>query len=496
MTKPNWMTKACGVFLLWAAVPIALSAQTFTTLQNFDGPNGSLPGSGLVQGTDGNFYGTTSYGGAYAYFGTVFKITPSGTLSTLYSFDYNGVDGVSPFAPLVQGANGSLYGTTYEGGSGLDCTLDDYGCGTVFELNLSGALTTLHSFDVTDGAIPYEGLLLASNGDFYGTTYYGGGNSRCYRDYGCGTAFKITPSGTFTTLHIFGGTDGGIGPGGLVQATDGDIYGTTYEGGSSSVCNTQNVTGCGTIFKLTPSGSLTTLHSFDGADGEKPSGLVEVTNGDFFGTATGGGANGDGTFFKITPSGTLTTLYNFCSQTNCVDGGSPDVDLVQGTDGNFYGITLLGGGPSNAGTIFKITPAGTLTTLHDFCSQANCTDGLEASALVQGTDGSYYGTTFQGGTVTDSCESGCGTVFGLSVGLRPFVETQPTSGVAGAAVNILGSNLTGATSVTFNGTAAVFTVVSQYLITTTVPTGATTGKVQVTVPSATLSSNVQFAVRL
>jgi uncharacterized repeat protein (TIGR03803 family) len=205
-----------------------------------------------------------------------------------------------------------------------------------------------------------------------------------------------------------------------------------------------------------------------------------------------------GTVFKITPSGTLTTLYSFCSQSGCTDGYGPV--LLQATDGNFYGTTVYGGanttgcGGGGCGTVFKITPSGTLTTLYSFCSQSGCTDGSGPNSLVQDTNGMFYGTTFGGGLT--NCLGGCGTVFSLSVGLGPFVETQPNWGRAGRPIEILGTNLTGATSVTFNGTPAVFRVVPNLnsLIKTTVPEGATTGYVQVVTPGGTLSSNVPFRV--
>jgi uncharacterized repeat protein (TIGR03803 family) len=276
-----------------------------------------------------------------------------------------------------------------------------------------------------------------------------------------------------------------------VQATNGNFYGTTFAGGAN---------GYGTVFKITPSGTLTTLYSFCSQrgcpDGSYPgAALVQAPNGDFYGTTNGGGNSnsscnvGCGTVFKITPGGTLTTLYSFCSQSGCTDGSAPVAGLVQATDGNFYGTTYSGRS-YGYGTIFKITPSGTLTTLYSFCSQSGCRDGEFAeAALIQATNGNFYGTTLAGGTL-DS-----GTIFSLSVGLGPFVETQPTSGKVGAAVKILGTNLTGATGVTFNGTAAVFRVVSSSLITATVPTGASTGFVKVKAPSGTLKSNLQFRVK-
>jgi uncharacterized repeat protein (TIGR03803 family) len=189
--------------------------------------------------------------------------------------------------------------------------------------------------------------------------------------------------------------------------------------------------------------------------------------------------------FEITPSGTLTRLYSFCSLSDCTDGENPEAALVQASDGNFYGTTAYGGA-NNAGTIFKITPSGTLITLHTF----DQIDGAQPYAtLVQDTNANFYGTTTVGGA-----NGNYGTVYSLSMGLAPFVETHPTLGPVGLPVKILGTNLTGATSVTFNGTAAVFKVASPSLIMATVPVGATTGTVQVVTPGGTLSSNVPFRV--
>jgi uncharacterized repeat protein (TIGR03803 family) len=509
MRKLNCMTKVCGVFLLWATAAIALPAQTFESLYSFHGsPGGNWARGGVVQGTDGNLYGTTLGGGTSEGYcqgtgdcGTVFKITPGGALTTIYNSCSlsDCMDGFHPQAGLVQGTDGNFYGTTYSGGDNSACTVE-FGCGTVFKITPSGTLTTLHSFDYTDRANPYAGLVQGTDGNFYGTTVQGGANETC--DGGrvtCGTVFKITPGGTLTTLQSFNGPDGYYPQGGLVQGTDGSFYGTTAFGGAGSASCAD--TGCGTVFSITSSGTLTTLYSFcpgghDCSDGARPfATLVEGTDGRFYGTTYYGGVFGNsGTVFRITPDGSLATLYRFCSQDDCTDGESPNAALVQGTDGNLYGTTINGGAfdgcfaGDTCGTVFKITPSGTLTTLHSF-------DGSSGedpySGLIQDTNGAFYGTTYFGGTSSDG---GCGTVFSLSVGLRPFVETQPTSGTVGTTVNILGTDLIGATSVTFDGTAAVFTVISQSLITTSVPTGASSGKVEVTVPSGMLSSNVPFAV--
>jgi uncharacterized repeat protein (TIGR03803 family) len=462
--------RVAGVIVGFLALAVSLPAQTFTTLQSFDSTNGGSPEAGLVEGLNGSLYGTTQQGGVNSA-GTVFAITPAGALTTLYNFCSIGVcaDGDDPVAGLALAANGDLYGTTPGGGTKGD--------GTVFKITASGTLTTLYSFcsatACTDGSHPIARLVLATNGYLYGTTEVEGAK-------GGGTVFKITPSGTYTTLYTFcslANCADGEEAWGLVQGTNGNFYGTTEGGGANNV---------GTVFELTAAGVLTTLHSFDTTDGANPfAGLIQAANGDFYGTTYIGGANGEGTAFKITPTGTLTTLYSFCSGSGCPDGANPYDGLVQGTDGNFYGTTYAGGA-NFYGTVFEITPAGTLTTLHSFDSA----DGEETRAgLVQGTNGLLYGTTYAGG------EDFSGTVFSLSVSsLGPFAETLPTSGKVGAAVKILGNDLTGATSVTFNGKTAAFRVTSSSLITTNVPTGATTGFVKVTTPSGTLTSNTKFRV--
>jgi uncharacterized repeat protein (TIGR03803 family) len=471
--------KTCILLLFCLAVAVASSATTFTTLASFHGTNGDRPYFvALVQGTDGNLYGTTSGGGVNGE-GTVFSITPAGTLTTLYSFcsQTNCSDGYFPYAGLVQASNGSFYGTTGLGGANDE--------GTVFEITPAGALTTLYSFcsqtNCTDGELPEAGLVQAANGDFYGTTVSGG-------TFNEGTVFRITPSGTLTTLYSFcsqpGCTDGYFPYAGLVQASNGNFYGTTGNGGAN---------GFGTLFEITPTGTLTTLHSFcsetDCSDGETPhAALIQAANGNFYGTTQYGGASSGGTVFEITAAGKLTTLYSFCSETNCTDGETPEAGLVQASNGKFYGTTE-DGGASSGGTLYEITPAGSLTTLYSFCFQTDCTDGdLPFGGLAQATNGTFYGTTYAGGANSE------GAVFSLTVGLGPFVQMLQVAGKVGASVIILGTDLTGATGVSFSGTAAKFTVVSATEITTTVPAGATTGTVSVTTPGGTLDSNVKFRV--
>jgi uncharacterized repeat protein (TIGR03803 family) len=255
-------------------------------------------------------------------------------------------------------------------------------------------------------------------------------------------------------------------------------------------------------FKITSQGVLTVLHSFDNADGAAPlAPLVEAANGKFYGTASNGGANAaGGTVFELTPSGAFTLLYSFCAQTSCTDGNSPFAGLIQAVGENFYGVTIGGGSVdctghaavAGCGTVFKMTPDGAVTTIYDF----DKTDGeAPVSALVQHTNGIVYGVTDSGATNRSTCIFGCGTVFSETVGAKPFVAMLPASGAVGAAIDILGTDLTGATSVTFNGVAAEFSVASATEIKTTVPAGATTGTVEVVTPTQTLKSNVQFRVR-
>jgi uncharacterized repeat protein (TIGR03803 family) len=472
MIKLHGWKNFVAVWMLCATTSITLAAQTFTTLHSFTGADGANPYAGLTQGADGNFYGTTNDGGAYSS-GNVIKVTPSGTVTSIYDFcsQSNCPDGQYPVSTLVLGNDGNFYGTTQNGG------IYNPLYGTIFKVSPTGALTTLHSFNATDGVSPYGSLLLASNGNFYGTTTEGG---TCIGTGGCGTIFMMTPSGTFTTLYNFclqsGCPDGQYPGGDLMEASDGNLYGTTHGGGNFTYCPQS---GCGTVFKLTLSGTLTTLHTFAKREGEYPApGLVEGAKGTFYGS-TGAGGTGDlGTIFTINSSGTVTTLYSF----DGTDGSGP-YTLTAGSDGNFYG-TAVGGGSGDQGTIFEITPSGTLTTLYPFSG----TFYYYFGALTQATNGTFYGTTYFGGADSD------GTIYSLSTGLKPFVSVQPRSGNVGATVRILGNNLTSATSVTFHGTPATFQVVSKNLITATVPVGATSGRVEVMSSNHSLLSNVPFVV--
>ncbi len=348
----------------------------FTLLYSFQGGTGDAadPYHCLIQASDGNLYGTTLEGGS-SNGGAIFEITPSGDESVFYAF------ATMPWACMTQVSTGDFYGTTASGGAN--------GRGTFFEISPSGTGTVLYSFPA-GGSDPYTGLIQANDGNFYGTT---GANGRDDD----GTVFELTPGGDYSVLHTFPkttSTDGQIPYAGLIQGSDGNFYGTTYQGGANDD---------GTVFEVTPSGTETVLYSFaGGSDGEHPyAGVIQGSDGNFYGTTYQGGANDDGTVYEVTPSGTETVLYAFAGGGG--DGANPEAGLTQGSDGNFYGATYLGGA-NDDGTVFEVTPSGTETVLHTFTGGSS--DGANPSAnLVQGSDGNLYGTTYLGGT------NNYGTVF-------------------------------------------------------------------------------------
>jgi uncharacterized repeat protein (TIGR03803 family) len=372
--------------VLWAVLLVlpafgASAGVVLTSLYSFQVFKDAEGANGLVQGSDGNLYGTTGTGGTNNS-GSVFKISISVPLNTLYSFT-GGKDGGDPQAGLAQGTDGNLYGTTSSGGTNGD--------GTVFKISTNGVLTSLFSFTGGSvGAGPQAALVQGSDGNFYGTTYSDGA-------YNAGTVFRMSTNGVLTKLHSFTRAIDGAGPGAaLARGSDGNLYGTTWEGGTNDA---------GTVFKMNTNGALTSLYSFTGGDdGANPFGVVQGGDGNFYGTTEGGGTNGVGSVFKISTNGLLTSLHSF-SGVN--DGTSPEAALVRSSDGYLYGTTCGSYGGPDYGTVFKISTNGALTTLYSF------TDGndgaLPTAALVQGNDGSFYGTTSSGG------QGGGGTVFRLTV---------------------------------------------------------------------------------
>jgi uncharacterized repeat protein (TIGR03803 family) len=368
---------------------------------------GSGPVGTLVQAGDGNFYGTTYTGGNLNQ-GTVFKMTRGGVLTTLVEFTgtVGNNKGWRPQAGLLQGSDGNFYGTTFSGGAPS--------FGTIFKMTPGGKLTTLVEFTgngaENKGANPQARLLQSNDGNFYGTTSKGGGLFS-------GTVFRMTTSGQLTTLVEFTGTTGtkkGSEPtAGLVQGSDGNFYGTTTKGGASNQ---------GTVFKMTPGGALAWVVELTGTTGinkgsEPTAGLMQGSDGNFYGTTSKGGASNQGTVFKLTSSGMLETMVEFTDNEGSNKGRNPKHELVQGSDGNFYGTTNAGGGPSDQGTVFKMSPLGMLETLVEFEGAGPNKNGSNPDAgLVRGSDGNFYGTTYHGGIggVSNGI-NGFGTAFSMTL---------------------------------------------------------------------------------
>ena len=312
--------------------------------------------------------------------------------SVLYNFGSSSGDPYSPsYSGIVaQGRDGNLYSTAPKGGT---C------CGALFQITPAGKLKVIHNFTGSsdDGAFPQGGVTLGTDGNFYGTTYEGGSAT-------AGAVFKVTPGGTATTLHSFTrGSDGAYPYAPPVEGNDGNFYGTTTAGGIAG-CGS----GCGTIYKITPAGVLTILYQFDITHGYFPYGpLVLGTDGNFYGTAPNGTIANSGVVFKITPAGKFTLLYGF----DGTHGENPFAGLVQGADGNFYGTTI-NGGSTGSGVVFKITPGGKPTVLHNM---NGTTDGARPfGGLVLASDGNFYGANAYGGTVNSNCADGCGTFFKIT----------------------------------------------------------------------------------
>jgi uncharacterized repeat protein (TIGR03803 family) len=445
-------------------------AQTYSVLYNLGTQSGDPVNPAWVglfaQGRDGNLYSTTQGGGANA-LGTVFQLTPSGSVKVLHSFSNTGTDGIFPYSGLTLGTDGSLYGTTYEGGS--------QGFGSVFKITTAGTFTLLHSFNgVSEGELPVAPPIQGTDGNYYGTTSNGGGEV-------FGTVYKMTPSGTLTTIYTFDGTI--RYPYALTLGTDGSFYGT-FGGGST--------TPDGAVFKITPQGKLTILHIFNITDGQSPYGeIIQGKDGNFYGVTEKGGVGGFGVVYKMTPTGVLTDLHSFNEDDGL--GLSPVAGLLQATDGTFYGVAGTNFSP-RAGVLFQITSTGTYTVLFNFTNTVGAFPGASPVVpLFQHTSGTFYGDTDGGGTGNMGCIT-CGVLFSYNVGLGPFVSLLPYSGKVGKPVEFLGQGFTGTTSVSFNRTAATFRVVSDTYLTATVPSGAKTGAVTVVTPSATLTSNKTFRV--
>lgn len=448
------------------SLAVCTQAQTVDFLLQFS--NQGHAGS-VTQATDGNFYGAASGGTSDE--GQIFRMTPAGELSTIYSFcsQPNCADGGFEEPSPILGSDGNLYGVTTLGGNAS-------GSGTFYKLTIDGQRTVLYTFcsasGCADGQWPY-GVIQGWDGNFYGTTERGGANNQ-------GIFFQISPTGSFKVLHSFcsqANCADGAGQN-VIQGIDGNFYGVGVVGGTL---------GGGVFYQMTPGGTYKVLYNFcsdvNCITGSYPRGIAQDAQGNFFGTAQYDGRNGYGTIFEITSKFQFHVLHWFDAK----HGNDPAFGVVLANDGNLYGTAMDSGAGNYAGTLFEVTPKGVYTPLYTFQSSSGPYDPWDR--LFQGTDGLFYGATLYG---TGAC---CyGTIFSLDNGLSPLVETVPTGSKVGRSVLILGDGLTGSTSVTFNGVAAKFTVESDTYIKAMVPAGATTGTVSVVTPSGTLNSNPQFVV--
>jgi len=389
-----------------ASTVVTVKSATLTYLHAFGPPpDASQPNGPLLLASDGNFYGTSRAGGANRCgdidfpCGAVFKVTPDGKETVISSFGLSATDAYRPNAGLIQGKDGALYGTTSNGGT--------YGGGTVFKVTLGGVRTILYSFGatLTDGVVPTAALIQADDDNFYGTTSSGGGN-HCgnipQAGGNCGTIFRVTPQGVETVMHSFGAFAGdGVEPlGALLQASDGNFYGTTIDGGAGTCGVSVDIpNSCGTVFKMTPAGVVTIIHSFGAkGDGIAPQGtLVQGADGALYGTTPSGGAVGyaSGIVFRITLAGKETVFYSFGPA--LTDGDGPSPFLILASDGNFYGTTRSGGANqcTSCGTVFRLTPAGAHTVLASF-GPVNIAPNDPGAGVTEGPDGALYGVTFSG----------------------------------------------------------------------------------------------------
>jgi uncharacterized repeat protein (TIGR03803 family) len=462
----NMRTYGLCTFVVLVLAATVAQAQV-TVLYNFGSKSGDPlqpANSGIVaQGRDGSLY-STSVGGGTGTGGTVFKITPGGTLKVLYNFD--SVHGATGYGGLTLGSDGKFYGTATTAGTGAS--------GTIFKITSAGILTVIHNFSGPDGGAPEAPPIQGSDGKYYGTTSGGVGAPH-------GTVYQITAAGKFKSIYTFDVTHGAFPAAPLIQGTDGDFYGTTVNGGSGS--------SLGEVFKITSNGILTVLFPFDGTHGVSPTGpLMQASDGNFYGTTYGGGANNFGTVFKMTPAGAVSVLHSFNFSP---DGGRPTSGLVQGSDGTFYGTTSQGG-TLGFGTVFSLT-GNTYKVLYTF---DQTTGAYPLVTLMQHTSGLLYADTQRGGTGPGSCGGGVcsGVFYSLNKNAGPFVSLVSRAAKVGKKIGILGQGLKGSTAVSFGGTPAIFKVVSATYMTATVPVGANDGPVTVTTPGGTLASNRDFIV--
>ncbi len=390
------LTLAAALLLLCMAAASASNVVIISNLVSFNGTNGQQPAGPLLQAKDGNFYGTTLYGGTNAVSsGTIFRLTPSGAFSNIISF--NSANGANPNAGLIQGADGNFYGTTAYGGAYTNVDPSHNGFGTIFKLTTNGVLSTLASFDGKKGKTPNT-LLETTPGIFFGSANSGGAYSN-FAGYGYGTLFRADTNSLLTNVLSFNDTNGASPSSGLTMMTGTSLYGTTTSGGLYEY---------GTAFQMATNGSILSQFTFNFTNGAVPGTLISGRDGNLYGTTIYGGSNQYGTIFKLTTNMQFTTVVGF----NGTNGDAPAA-LIQGSDGNFYGITSQGGA-HGFGNVFELSTNGVVIPLYDFTGGS---DGYSAVSLIQGKDGSFYGTTSYGGN------AGRGNLFKLSILPAPNIQS-------------------------------------------------------------------------
>jgi uncharacterized repeat protein (TIGR03803 family) len=413
---------AASIIVLDGSHPAA--AYTFKILYAYSG--GAIegaPSGGLVRDSTGTLFGVTQYGGIQdcAYpgslpCGTVFKLTEKRVEKALYAFKGQPGDGATPVGGLARDSKGDLFGTTSGGG---DCNAAGGGCGTVFEYKSDGTYVELYQFCspqgtlCADGENPVSSLIVDRQGNLFGTAQYGGRQSTNYEG---GVVFEVTARGKFKVLHAFTSNNDGWQPqSALILDANGNLFGTTPSGGRHKSTDSAGA-GAGVVYEIAADGSESIFHDFTPrcdpfgqcSRGEGPRGpLIRDQAGNFYGVTAGGGTHGNagGTVFRLTPSGTLSVLYSFCAKTNCADGSQPVGGLAMDAAGDLFGTTEFGGANAR-GVVFELTPAKKESVLYSFCSQANCADGYPPNGgLIIDSQGNLYGETGSAGSGTG------GTIF-------------------------------------------------------------------------------------
>jgi uncharacterized repeat protein (TIGR03803 family) len=479
------LTMLAAVALL-AGVAIPAQAQTYTPLYDYEGPQWlANPLGQLALGRDGNFYGMTTGGSI----NEIYEITPEGAETTLWISKDQFTYGTQCYFGLTLGPDGLLYGPCMD----IDQNWNN-GSGAIFKYDPSqgqNGFTVLYEFPSLGCSVQPNALTLNTDGNLYGTTQGANCGSAGY-----GTFFKITPAGKLTTLHTFQGAPGNDAayPSAVTLGSDGNFYGTSTAGGIQA----QNLN-AGTVFKITPKGKVTLLYVFSANNNgpyEPAAAPTQGADGKWYGTTFLGGTYGYGIIFQLAGK-KINILHNF--NMNVDNAGYPAFPLTLATDGNFYSpsqtVAFGGYGPES---IFKTTTIAKKPVYSDLfnwmvpgqgCNNQSTNGCVPSSPLALHPNGTFYGTTEQGGYPADE-----GVFYSFSMGFKPYIVPQFPRGKVGTPIGIFGVGLTGTSAVSFNGVAANFSVASDTYLTATIPTGATKGYVTVTTPSGTLKSAVKLTV--